>query len=150
MLHASPVRQISQQLPQPSYHQPAPGRAAGIPARYVGSVSLRGDDKSMDYVFHRWTEIYLPNYGWIPVDPSGGDRNMPGAQANYFGSLSNNYCITTQSGGGSKTMKWTYNSNEFWTCDPKTNVIEYFGDWEPYIKQLTLKKSIPRTEGRSN
>ncbi len=110
-------------------------RAAGIPARYVGSVSLRGDDKSMDDVFHRWTEIYLPNYGWIPVDPSGGDRSMPGEQANYFGSLSNNYCITTQSGGGSKTMKWTYNSNEFWTCDPKTNVvIEYFGDWEPYTK----------------
>ncbi len=110
-------------------------RAAGIPARYVGSVSSGGGGRNMDDVFHRWTEIYLPNYGWIPVDPSGGDRVMPGDQANRFGSLSNNYCITTQSGGGSETMKWTYNSHEFWTCDPKTNVvIEYFGDWEADIE----------------
>jgi DNA-binding beta-propeller fold protein YncE len=38
-------------------------RAAVLPARYVGSVALRGDDSSMDDVFHRWVEIYLPNYG---------------------------------------------------------------------------------------
>ncbi|GAB4290924.1 MAG: hypothetical protein Kow0068_16280 [Marinilabiliales bacterium] len=107
-------------------------RAAGIPARYVGSVVMRGDDRSMDDVFHRWVEIYLPNYGWVPVDPSGGDQNYPADQAKYFGSLSNRFCITTQSGGGSETMEWTYNSNDFYQSEPKTNiVIEYFGDWEP-------------------
>ncbi len=105
-------------------------RAAGIPARYVGSIARRGDDASMDDVFHRWVEIYLPNYGWIPVDPSGGDSTSPRNQASSFGSLSNRFLITTQSGGGSKTMSWTYNSNEFYTTEPKTNVdIEYFGDW---------------------
>ncbi len=105
-------------------------RAAGIPARYVGSIARRGDNASMDDVFHRWTEIYIPNYGWIPVDPSGGDSASPRNQASSFGSLSNRFLITTQSGGGSKTMSWTYNSNEFYTTEPKTNVnIEYFGDW---------------------
>ena len=106
-------------------------RAAGLPARYVGSVALRGDDSSMDDVFHRWVEIYLPNYGWIPVDPSRGDKTLPRDQADSFGFLKNSLFITTQSGGGSETMGWTYNSNAFWTTEPKTNVvIEYFADWE--------------------
>jgi len=107
-------------------------RAAGLPARYVGSVVVRGDDASMDDVFHRWVEVYLPNYGWIPVDPSGGDQETPRNQAMYIGNLSNRYLVTTKSGGGSKTMGWTYNSNEFYVTQPKTNiVIEYFADWQP-------------------
>lgn len=107
-------------------------RAAGIPARYAGSVVMRGDDASMDDVFHRWAEIYLPNYGWIPVDASAGDKKQPRNQAHYFGSLSNRYFITTQSGGGSKTMEWTYNSNEFYTTEPKTFIVtEHFADWKP-------------------
>ena len=88
-------------------------RAAGIPVRYVGSISLRGDDSSMDDEFHRWVEIYLPDYGWFPVDPSGGDKISPRDQANSFGFLKNQYLITTQSGGGSETMAWTYNSKTF-------------------------------------
>ena len=107
-------------------------RAAGLPARYVGSVVVRGDDASMDDVFHRWAEVYLPNYGWIPVDPSGGDNDLPRDQANYFGHLANRFLITTESGGGSETMGWTYNSNEFWTSEPQTKVeIETIAEWEP-------------------
>lgn len=107
-------------------------RAAGLPARYVGSVVVRGDDASMDNVFHRWAEVYLPNYGWIPVDPSGGDNEQPRDQANYFGHLANRFLITTESGGGSATMGWTYNANEFWTTDPQTKVeIETIAEWEP-------------------
>jgi DNA-binding beta-propeller fold protein YncE len=107
-------------------------RAAGVPARYVGSVVVRGDDACMDDVFHRWVEVYLPGYGWIPVDPSGGDHDSPRDQAMGIGHLSNRFLITTQSGGGSETMGWTYNSNEFWTAEPKTLVVtEHFGEWEP-------------------
>ncbi|MBP6978031.1 MAG: transglutaminase domain-containing protein [Bacteroidales bacterium] len=106
-------------------------RAAGIPARYVGSVVVRGDDTCMDDVFHRWVEVYMPGYGWIPVDPSGGDSDSPRNQALGFGNLANRFLITTQSGGGSETMEWTYNSNEFRTTEPKTHVAtEHFGDWE--------------------
>ncbi len=107
-------------------------RAAGIPARYVGSVVVRGDDASMDDVFHRWTEIYLPDYGWVPVDPSRGDQDWGRGQAGAFGYVSGRLLVTTQSGGGSETMEWTYNSNQFWTTDPKTFVnFQHFGDWEP-------------------
>ncbi|HOX78043.1 MAG TPA: transglutaminase domain-containing protein [Bacteroidales bacterium] len=106
-------------------------RAAGIPARYAGSVVVREEDASMDDVFHRWAEVYLPNYGWIPVDPSRGDQSWPRDQANAIGSVSGTLLVTTESGGGSETLGWTYNSNQFWTTEPKTYVnFENFGDWE--------------------
>jgi transglutaminase-like putative cysteine protease len=110
-------------------------RAAGVPARYVGAVTMRGDLNAMDDVFHRWVEVYLPNYGWIPVDPSGGDSDSPRHQARYFGHIANRYLITTQSGGGSETLDWTYNSHQYWSTLPKTYVVfEHYADWEAIQK----------------
>jgi len=107
-------------------------RAAGIPARYVGSVVMRGDESAMDDVFHRWVEIYLPGYEWVPVDPSGGDKESLRDQADAFGALENRFLITTESGGGSEILKWNYNSQDYYTSDPMTYFIsEYFADWEP-------------------
>lgn len=107
-------------------------RAAGLPARYVGSVVVRGDDASTDDVFHRWVEVYLPNYGWIPVDPSSGDQIWPEAQASYFGHLANRFLITTEGGGGSEYLGWNYNSFESWSAEPKCKIhIESVAEWEP-------------------
>jgi len=110
-------------------------RAAGLPARYVGSIVIRGDDASWDDVFHRWVEIYLPNYGWIPVDPSGGDSEWPGNRANAFGYLNNRFLITTAGGGGSEYLKWGYNANEWWTSEGRCKIeVENFGEWSPLEK----------------
>ncbi|MBD3225829.1 MAG: transglutaminase [Caldithrix sp.] len=107
-------------------------RAAGIPARYMGAIVVRGDDASLDDVFHRWPEIYLPNYGWIPIDPQGGDKESPRAQAMNIGNLSNRFLITTRGGGDSEYLGWYYNYNETYTCDPQVKVnIETFAEWEP-------------------
>jgi len=107
-------------------------RAAGLPARYVGSIVIRGDDASYDDVFHRWVEIYLPNYGWLPVDPSGGDYESPARRANAFGYLNNRFLITTVGGGGSEYLEWGYNANEHWTSKGKCKiVVENFGEWTP-------------------
>jgi transglutaminase-like putative cysteine protease len=107
-------------------------RAAGLPARYVGSVVIRGDDASDDDVFHRWVEVYLPNYGWIPIDPSGGDYAEPAAQAGAIGNLRNRYLITTTGGGGSEYLEWSYNSNEKWTSLGKCKIYaEHIGEWSP-------------------
>jgi len=107
-------------------------RAAGLPARYAGSIVVRGDDASYDNVFHRWVEIYLPNYGWLPVDPSRGDSKWPSSRANSFGFLDNRVLITTIGGGGSEYLEWGYNANERWTSRGKCKVVvENFGEWTP-------------------
>ena len=111
-------------------------RAAGIPARYDGAIALRGDRTSKDNVFHRWCEIYLPPYGWIPVDPSGGDTPSPEGQANNFGCVSNSYLVTT-SGAGSDLIGWDYNSGEKWQSAGKSKIdSERVGEWSPADKKV--------------
>ncbi len=107
-------------------------RAMGVPARYVGAVSRRGDDASLDEVFHRWCEVYLPNYGWIPFDANKGDKTRPADQAAGIGDIDRRYIITTTSGGGSEYMNWTYNFNYHWKSKDKCRIyVEYYGEWEP-------------------
>ncbi|MFB0515834.1 MAG: transglutaminase, partial [Candidatus Neomarinimicrobiota bacterium] len=85
-------------------------------------------------VYHRWAEVYLPNYGWIPVDASRGDKPSPRDQATYIGQLSNRFLITTQGGGDSEYLGWYYNSHETYQTDPQVRInIEAFGEWEPII-----------------
>jgi sugar lactone lactonase YvrE len=107
-------------------------RAAGLPARYAGAIVVRNDDASYDDVFHRWVEVYLPGYGWTPVDPSRGDSKWPADVAASFGYLSENCLITTVGGGGSEYMEWGYNGNERWTSKGKCKVVvENIGEWSP-------------------
>ncbi len=114
-------------------------KAAGLPVRYVGSTWIKKDMASMDEVYHRWVEVYLPNYGWVPIDPTHSDREWPRDQAFPIGLVRKEALITTQSGGGSATMGWTYNSREQYTTEPKTNLnINHYGDWDKVDD--TLKK----------
>jgi hypothetical protein len=65
-------------------------RDEGIPARVVSGYATgepQGDGtfRIKDSDSHTWTEVYLPPYGWIPFEPSGGwprfDRGTGGQSA---------------------------------------------------------------------
>ncbi len=99
-------------------------RSAGLPARYEAGTAMRGDEASVDEAYHRWVEVYLPNYGWVPVDPSRGDKEWPADQAESIGNVANRLFITTIGGGDSKYLSWNYNSIAFVKFSGRAGVIE--------------------------
>lgn len=107
-------------------------RAAGLPARYQAGIVVRGDDGSVDKVYHRWVQVYLPPYGWIPVDSSRGKPASPKTMALEFGSLSHRFLVTTLSGGDSPYLGWQYNGNIRYETKGFTRVEKYSqAKWEP-------------------
>jgi len=114
-------------------------RAVGVPVRYVGAVSRRGDDASMDDVFHRWTEAFLPPYGWIPFDANKGDRGeetLPGEKVLGIGNVDSRYIITTENGGGDQYLWFGYNSGTAWKSKGKCRIHENnYGLWSPLDKK---------------
>jgi transglutaminase-like putative cysteine protease len=119
-------------------------RAAGVPARFAGALVLRKDDSSYDDVFHRWVEIFLPGYGWLPVDPSRGDKPGEAERAEAFGNLEPTFLITTRGGGASRYLGWQYNAEERWTCRGQCRVkVERIAEWEPFER---LAEWAPRSE----
>jgi len=110
-------------------------RAAGLPARYEAGILVRGDDGSIDDVYHRWVQVYLPPFGWIPVDPSRGKPATAMDVASSFGSLSHRFFITTHSGGDSPYLGWTYNYNSFYEFSGRA-IVESRSEakWDPLKK----------------
>lgn len=89
-------------------------RKAGVPARYVGALSERGDEAGFDDVFHRWAEAYFPGFGWVPLDANAAHGARPGEKGFFFGGRSNRHVVTTVGGGGSRLLGWDYNHRETW------------------------------------
>jgi transglutaminase-like putative cysteine protease len=107
-------------------------RASGIPARYVGSLVMRGDPASVDLVFHRWAEAYLPGLGWFPVDANRGDTEWPSDQADGFGFQDGVFLVTTESSGDSDILEWGYNSVARYRHEGPAEVREWTSaEWEP-------------------
>jgi transglutaminase-like putative cysteine protease len=117
-------------------------RAAGLPARYEAGLVVRGDDGSLDRVYHRWVQVYLPPYGWIPVDPSRGKPATAMDVATSFGSLSHRFFITTHSGGDSPLLGWTYNYSSFYEFSGQAVVKERTeAKWYPVIEKNTAGRA---------
>lgn len=46
-------------------------RMSGIPARYVsGYICPKGDELRGEGATHAWVEAYIPEYGWLGIDPT--------------------------------------------------------------------------------
>lgn len=65
-------------------------RALGLPARYAGGSVYIPDQarggQFIDRYNHRWAEVYLPGYGWVPFDPTWDSRPDDSTGHEYVGS----------------------------------------------------------------
>jgi len=48
-------------------------RALSIPARYVSGVAYSNIPELEGFGNHAWAEVYFPDYGWVPFDPTYGE-----------------------------------------------------------------------------
>ncbi len=85
-------------------------RAVGLPTRLVGGTRCRAADEFpyQDRVYHRWTEVYLPPHGWVPVDVTA-DLGRP-AKQDYLGSYRSRTLILSRAGGRSDLLGLQYHS----------------------------------------
>ncbi|MFA5633798.1 MAG: transglutaminase-like domain-containing protein [Candidatus Dojkabacteria bacterium] len=52
-------------------------RAQGIPSRAaIGYANLTNITSTQDQVRHQWVQVWVPEYGWLSVDPSFESKNM--------------------------------------------------------------------------
>ncbi|MHC4664216.1 MAG: transglutaminase domain-containing protein [Planctomycetota bacterium] len=110
-------------------------RSWGIPTRYVGGTLQRGDIASRDTKFHRWPEVYIPPYGWVPAEASVIPR-FQWQMADFIGCVGDGALITTVGGGNSKYIKWTYFAH-LDNVEPK-EVDAYLStsaEWQPLKKK---------------
>lgn len=144
------LRQGSGSCSEYSYLLIALCRLHGIPARYAGGTWFEKDGispprgpaaearASVDRVFHRWVEVYLPRVGWFPVDPTQNDRaDQEGDPYRYFGKLPWSYLAMTHGDGDkleSGQLGWDYRSNTRWLRRPDVAedaaVVERFAVWK--------------------
>jgi len=48
-------------------------RSLGIAARYVSGVAYSNIPELEGFGNHAWAEVYFPDYGWVPFDPTYGE-----------------------------------------------------------------------------
>ena len=121
-------------------------REVGIPARYVGGTALPSsyagksiETATEDRVHHRWAEVYLPRYGWVPVDPTLGD----------FCSLPDTHLAIVTSGGKSELLDWSYFASYAACCEDEAFGIRvgHLAEWYPHMDAEEAVSSTERAHG---
>ena len=122
-------------------------RAAGIPARYKGGTYLGEKVPHVDRIFHRMVQIYLPSYGWIPVDMTFDE----GLLKHYgFGAHTNRFFALMYGGGSSAYLNWSYKSHHEWIPENArvyTSSSATWKKWEPVQNKILLQNTALRVRG---
>lgn len=116
-------------------------RAAGIPARYMGgTVFYKNEIPCVDQIFHRIVEVYLPSYGWIPVDPTWDAYSK--IPYFYVGAYENKFLFTTIGGGSSQYLDWNYCHWEEWTPDSENVDVNVSFTWLKWERPSGIHRDI--------
>lgn len=83
-------------------------RQAGVPARRCAGFAFSAnpqDPNKTDVSGHNWAEFYIEGVGWIPVDPTMGDKKDL-REKYYFGSVDNGHLCVSKSGFHEQLPLW--------------------------------------------
>jgi transglutaminase-like putative cysteine protease len=101
-------------------------RAAGIPARYLeGVLYLSEATESLARREHAWLEVYLPEIGWTPMDPTMGRSSV--SRQDYFAAYSPDHIIVSRGRNPSALRGASYYSHIYWPGNSASIEIEDFG-----------------------
>jgi len=103
-------------------------RAADIPARYLeGLLYLQPATEEVARREHAWLEVFLPNIGWVPMDPTLG-RSLS-LRDKYFAANTPDHIIVTRGRNPSALRGASYYTHIYWPGPSAEIQIEDFG-WE--------------------
>ncbi len=119
-------------------------RAKGIPARFGGGSASRDPYQTkVDTAGHRWQEVYIPKYGWLPIDVTWDDRSKQSERYLHFLRMPNTHLTMATAGGSSKYMEWRYNSNVVYQKASDTKVTRSWSCvWEPATPNTPIPELV--------
>ena len=86
-------------------------RSSGVPARVVRGLAFdlkENENRYVENLGHAWVEIFLPIYGWVPVDPTFGlSKKNEFFCFNYKAHIPQEYGLSEVEGFGSLEKGWT-------------------------------------------
>jgi hypothetical protein len=119
-------------------------RIAGIPAREVDGYAYTTDSANQPIfypglgsdILHAWAQIYLPDAGWVPVDPTWGSTT---GGVDFFGRLDLNRIAFAIKGRNSQTP---YAAGSYKTNDKQDGDVKVSFSTEPKVGQAALTASL--------
>ncbi|MFA5271475.1 MAG: transglutaminase domain-containing protein [Candidatus Omnitrophota bacterium] len=85
-------------------------RSSGVPARVVRGLAFdlkENENRYVENLGHAWAEIFLPIYGWVPVDPTFGLSSKDKYFCfNYKGHIPQEYGLSEVKEFGSLEKGW--------------------------------------------
>lgn len=107
-------------------------RAKNIPAKVISGYTTKFGVTPK----HNWVEVYLSEYGWVPFDPTFGDKKDPSVKKKLFNTLEPIYISRTPFPSDEMLNGYEY----YW--------FQYWGDEVEVESSIEFKKSVEPTRSK--